>query len=226
MKRGDIVTVALQGDYGKPRPALVIESDRLPATEGVLICLITSTVHEDTRFRRHAVDASPSTGLRVLFHVMVDKIFAVRGTKCGPHIGELDAAAMLAVSRKLALLTGIADCAQSGRYHNRSVSCHRPNGLELGPLVRLTNHVSIQNQDTMAPGRSILPGRPRRQFCGWPLETLLGVRRRHFLRPLRRHLGSGVRRYVGHRDDVMLHARPPHWSHAAGKHRGVGRKHG
>jgi mRNA interferase MazF len=109
MKRGDIVTVALQGDYGKPRPALVIESDRLPATESVLVCLITSTLHEDTPFRRHSVDASPSSGLRVPSHVMVDKIFAVRRTKCGPPIGELDAAAMLAVSRKLALMAGIAD---------------------------------------------------------------------------------------------------------------------
>ena len=109
MKRGDIVTVALQGDYGKPRPALVIESDRLPATESVLICLITSALHADTPFRRHAVGLSPSSGLRVPSHVMVDKIFAVRRTKCGPCIGELDAAAMLAVSRKLALMTGIAD---------------------------------------------------------------------------------------------------------------------
>jgi mRNA interferase MazF len=109
MKRGDIVTVAMQGDYGKPRPALVIESDQLPATESVLVCLLTSTVHEDTPFRRHPVNASPSTELRVPSHVMVDKIFAVRRKKCGPRIGGLDAAAMLAVSRKLALVTGIAD---------------------------------------------------------------------------------------------------------------------
>lgn len=27
MKRGDLVTVSLSGDYGKPRPALVIQSD-------------------------------------------------------------------------------------------------------------------------------------------------------------------------------------------------------
>jgi mRNA interferase MazF len=109
MKRGDIVTVAVQGDYGKPRPALVIESDRLSPADSVLVCLITSTLHEDTPFRRHPIDASPSTGLRVNSHVMVDKIFAVRRTKCGPRIGELDAAAMLGVSRKLALVTGIAD---------------------------------------------------------------------------------------------------------------------
>ena len=109
MKRGDIVTVALQGGYGKPRPALVIESDRLPAAESVLICLITSALHADTPFRRHPVGASPTTGLRAPSHVMVDKIFAIRRGKCGPPIGELDPASMLAVSRKLALVTGIAD---------------------------------------------------------------------------------------------------------------------
>jgi mRNA interferase MazF len=27
VRRGDLVTVALPGDYGKPRPALVIQSD-------------------------------------------------------------------------------------------------------------------------------------------------------------------------------------------------------
>jgi mRNA-degrading endonuclease toxin of MazEF toxin-antitoxin module len=51
----------------------------------------------------------PVPAIRVPSHVMVDKIFAVRRTKCGPRVGEIDAAAMLAVSRKLALVTGIAD---------------------------------------------------------------------------------------------------------------------
>lgn len=109
MKRGDIVTVALQGDYGKPRPAVVIESDRLPETDSVLVCLMTSTLHDETPFRRHPVEASPSTGLRVPSHVMVDKIFAVRRNKCGAPLGMLDPAVMLAVTRKLALVIGIAD---------------------------------------------------------------------------------------------------------------------
>ena len=109
MKRGDIVTVAVQGDYGKRRPAVVIESDRLSPADSVLVCLVTALLQEDTPFRRHPIDASPSTGLRVSSHIMVDKIFAVRRTRCGPRIGELDAKAMLAVSRKLALVTGIAD---------------------------------------------------------------------------------------------------------------------
>ena len=37
VKRGDIVTVALQGDYGKPRPAVVIQSDWIDATDSVLV---------------------------------------------------------------------------------------------------------------------------------------------------------------------------------------------
>jgi mRNA interferase MazF len=107
MKRGDIVTVVVQGNYGKPRPALIIESDLLPAADSVLVCLITSTLHEDTPFRRHPVDASPSTGLRVPSHVMIDKIISIRRQKCGLPIGALDSGSMLAVSRKLALVTGM-----------------------------------------------------------------------------------------------------------------------
>lgn len=109
MKRGDIVTVALQGDYGKPRPAVVIESDRLPPTDSVLVCLMTSTLQEEAPFRRHPVEASLSTGLRMASQVMVDKIFAVQRTKCGTPIGTLDPAVMLALTRKLALITGVAD---------------------------------------------------------------------------------------------------------------------
>ena len=109
MKRVDIVTVSLQGDDGKPRPAVVIESDRLPPTDSVLVCLVTSALREETPFRRHPVEASPSTGLGMASHVMVDKIFAVRRTKCGAPIGALDPAIMLAVTRKLALVIGLAD---------------------------------------------------------------------------------------------------------------------
>ncbi|MEZ1817420.1 type II toxin-antitoxin system PemK/MazF family toxin, partial [Pseudomonas aeruginosa] len=44
MKRGDLVTVALQGDYGKPRPALVIQSDQFPGTASVVVLPVTSTL--------------------------------------------------------------------------------------------------------------------------------------------------------------------------------------
>ena len=37
VRRGDLVTVALQGDYGKPRPALVIQADQFADLGSVVI---------------------------------------------------------------------------------------------------------------------------------------------------------------------------------------------
>ncbi|MER2624234.1 MAG: type II toxin-antitoxin system PemK/MazF family toxin [Accumulibacter sp.] len=108
MKRGEIVTVAVQGDYGKSRPAVVIQSDWLAETDSVLVCLLTSTVREAPLYRL-TILSTPETGLRQASQVMVDKIVAVRRDKCGPAIGRFDEAAMLALNRLLALVVGLAD---------------------------------------------------------------------------------------------------------------------
>ena len=43
MKRGDLVTVALQGEFGKPRPALIVQSDLFNTEHATLSVLpITS----------------------------------------------------------------------------------------------------------------------------------------------------------------------------------------
>ena len=108
MRRGEIVTVAVQGDYGKPRPAEVIQSDWLAETDSVLVCLLTSTVRE-TPLYRLTVPSTPETGLQRVSQVMVDKIVAIRRDKCGPPIGRLDEAGMFALNRLLALVVGLAD---------------------------------------------------------------------------------------------------------------------
>ena len=107
MRRGDIVTVSEPGDYGKPRPAAVIQSDELDGTDSVLLCLMTTT-ERDTPFFRIRV-LQPSTGLRQPSFIMVDKIVTVRRDKCGGAIGRLDQPTMLALNRTLALVVGIAD---------------------------------------------------------------------------------------------------------------------
>ena len=108
MKRGDLVTVALAGDYGKPRPALVIQSDFLPETDSVLVCLLT-TVARAAPLYRLSLPADEGTGLREPSQVMVDKIMAVRRDRCGAPIGRADDAALLALGRLLAFVVGIAD---------------------------------------------------------------------------------------------------------------------
>lgn len=43
MKRGDIVTVALQGEQGKPRPALLVPSDMVAELAAVTLLPLTGT---------------------------------------------------------------------------------------------------------------------------------------------------------------------------------------
>jgi mRNA interferase MazF len=108
VKRGDLVTVALAGDYGKPRPALVIQSDFLAETDSVLVCLLTTVVRAAPLYRL-SLAAGESIGLREPSQVMVDKIMAVRRDRCGAPIGRADDAALLALGRLLAFVVGIAD---------------------------------------------------------------------------------------------------------------------
>ena len=107
MKRGDIVTIALQGDYGKPRPALVIQSDLFAEHPSVTVLPVTSERCDAPLFR---IDVEPSdgNGLRKISAVMVDKPQTVARARIGSTIGRLDDDSMLAVTRALAVFLGFA----------------------------------------------------------------------------------------------------------------------
>ena len=96
-QRGDLVTVSLQGDYGKPRPALVIQSDLLTDLESVVLCPVTSDLR-NAAFRV-TVEPNPANGLRTLSQVMVDKLATLPRTKISEPIGRLDEARMKTVDR-------------------------------------------------------------------------------------------------------------------------------
>lgn len=107
MKRGDLVTVALQGDYGKPRPALVIQSDQFPNMASIVVLPITSTL-VDAPLLRLTVEPAVDNGLRTTSQVMLDKPMTVKVDKIGPAFGSLDDVTMISVSRSLALFLGLA----------------------------------------------------------------------------------------------------------------------
>ena len=108
MRRGDIITVAISGDYGKPRPAVVIQADWLDESDSVLICQIT-TAWRDAPLYRLTVPVTDQTGLRQVSYVMAEKIFAVRRVRCGAVIGCLPEASKIALSRMLVEVIGAAD---------------------------------------------------------------------------------------------------------------------
>ena len=52
MKRGDVVAVAATGDYGEPRPAVIVQTDALPAQHAsVVVCQMTSDLGDAPDFR-------------------------------------------------------------------------------------------------------------------------------------------------------------------------------
>ena len=108
MRRGDLLTVALHGEHGKPRPALVIQSDMFAQlTSTVTILLLTSTAL-DVPLIRVPVESSTANGLHKHSYVMIDKTVTVRAHRFGPVFGRIDETDMLAVNRALALFLGIA----------------------------------------------------------------------------------------------------------------------
>jgi mRNA interferase MazF len=108
LKRGDIITANLAGDYGKPRPAVVIQSDRIQALNSVLVCPLTSYL-ADAEPIRVTIEPSPENGLRARSHIMVDKTTAVSRGRCRDVIGHLDDAVMRELNERLALVIGLAD---------------------------------------------------------------------------------------------------------------------
>lgn len=107
MRRGELVTVAMPGDFGKPRPALVIQADRFGHTGTVTVLLLSGTL-VDAPLLRLTVQPSPQNGLRKASQVMVDKAMSVKRDKLGPPFGRLDDESMLAVTRSLAVFHGLA----------------------------------------------------------------------------------------------------------------------
>lgn len=108
MKRGDIVTVALPGDFGKPRPALIVQSDLFDQTASVTVLLLTSSL-VDAPLIRVTVDPAPENGLRETSQVMIDKAMTVMRGRIGDRIGALDEDTMTATTRALALFVGVTN---------------------------------------------------------------------------------------------------------------------
>lgn len=107
MKRGDLVRVAFSGDLGKPRPALVVQSDAFDRTTSVTLLPLTTHLLEANDLR---IEIRPNSGngLRGTSQIMVDKMNSLSRTKVGPAIGSLDAATMARVDQALAVLLGLA----------------------------------------------------------------------------------------------------------------------
>lgn len=101
------MTVALQGEYGKLRPALIIQADQFTGLGSVVILPVTSTMI-DAPLLRPTIEPSVDNGLRASSQIMLDKPMTVRMDKIGPVFGHLDEVAMVGINRLLAVFLGLA----------------------------------------------------------------------------------------------------------------------
>ena len=89
MERGDIIICDLSGDYGKPRPAVVIQSYLFnPTHASITVCPITSHLIEAPLFRLSLV-SNKLTGLTSVSQIMIDKIVSIKSEKITKKIGKL-----------------------------------------------------------------------------------------------------------------------------------------
>ncbi|MGN6144157.1 MAG: type II toxin-antitoxin system PemK/MazF family toxin [Mesorhizobium sp.] len=107
MRRGDLVTVAMPGDFGTPSPALVIQSDRFDEVGTVTVLLLSSTLIEAPLLRL-TIDPTQQNGLRATSQIMIDKAMTVRRDRIGKSFGRVDDVTLLATNRSIALFFGLA----------------------------------------------------------------------------------------------------------------------
>lgn len=107
MKWGAFVPVAVAGDYGKPRPALVVQNNLFGELPSVVVCPLTTTQRNDADLFRLEIEPTPGYGLRQVSQIAIDKITVVPAGKIREVTGTADDALMLRLNRALALFLRI-----------------------------------------------------------------------------------------------------------------------
>lgn len=87
--RGDTVICSAPGNYGKPRPAILIQSDFFNPTHGsITVCPITSHLIDAPLFR---IPLTPTkqNGIKLPSQIMIDKITTLKVEKINKKAGKL-----------------------------------------------------------------------------------------------------------------------------------------
>ncbi|SFR56272.1 type II toxin-antitoxin system PemK/MazF family toxin [Thiomicrospira sp. ALE5] len=106
--RGDLVTIAPTGDYGKPRPAVIIQSDLFSEHPSIVLLPLTSAVRQNVSHFRINVEPTEKNGLTKPSQIMVDKPYTASAEKIGRKFGQIEASKLKEIDRTLAVFLGIA----------------------------------------------------------------------------------------------------------------------
>jgi mRNA interferase MazF len=108
MQRGDFVLVSVAGDYGKPRPAVIVQSNLFTNLPSVTLCPLTSELRDDAPLLRIFVEPNKTNGIILKpSQIAVDKVTTVSTSRLRDIIGRADDTLMLQVIRALAVFLAI-----------------------------------------------------------------------------------------------------------------------
>ena len=107
MKRGDLVTISLPGDYGNPHPALIIQSDLFAEHPSVTVLPVTSELRL-APITRISIKPSAGNGLKKPSQVMVDKAATLPRDKIKTRIGALESETQKSVNQALMVFMRLA----------------------------------------------------------------------------------------------------------------------
>jgi mRNA interferase MazF len=108
LKRGDLVLAASSGDYGKPRPNLVIQSNAFSNMPSVTVCPLTNDLQAIAPLLRITIKPTTENGLHLQSQIAVDKVTTLPITRIAARLGTADDDLMLQVTRALAVFLGIS----------------------------------------------------------------------------------------------------------------------
>jgi mRNA interferase MazF len=106
LKRGDVALIVLQGELGKPRPGVIVQSDELSALSSLIVCPMSPYIDATNRMRP-VVAPTEHNGLLVHTQIMTDKLNTLRRDRIRRIIGTLDSDACERLDSALLLVLGL-----------------------------------------------------------------------------------------------------------------------
>jgi mRNA interferase MazF len=108
LQRGTVVVASVGAPSGKPRPFVVLRSDRFSQHALVTLLPFTSEL-QDAPTLRVTVEPTEANGLQRPSQVMIDRVQSIFAARVERMIGQLGRADMQAVERAVAVYLGFAD---------------------------------------------------------------------------------------------------------------------
>ena len=108
MNRGDVIIVPGGPDYGKVRPAVVVQTDMITKVwNSIIVCPLSSYLTDVETFARITLQPTAANGLKTVSQIMVDKNTTYPLDRVRVPVGKIEDRALEALNVSLVLMLGL-----------------------------------------------------------------------------------------------------------------------